>query len=107
MAIPQEHELQPVDAHAVGAALARLVRDEPSVLRMWVSSHRGVTSLWLLTTPMGLDGERGLRRGAGSLFDLFPGTDVQLHLLNPQFYDELVPEELLPSGANEIALRVS
>jgi hypothetical protein len=104
MAISQAHDHQPVDVYELASALAEMVRDEPSVLRMWVSVHRNSPSFWLLTEPMELDGERRLHRRAGDLYDRYPSTDFRLHLLNPLFYDELFPEDILPMGAEEIAL---
>jgi len=107
MAIPQEHDLQPADAHALAAALAELVKHEPTVLRMWVSSHRGVTSLWLLTPEIESDDERRLYWLTGDLQDRFPSALFHFHLLNPRYYEEFELDWLLPQGAKEIVLRAA
>lgn len=107
MAISQGQERQPVDEHELISAFAEMLRHEPSVIQMWVSRHRDVVSFWLLTTPIELAGERRLYHLGGDLFDRFPDTVFHVHLLNPLFYDEFMPEEILPTGAKEIALRVA
>lgn len=106
MAIPQGQERQSVDEYELVSTFVEMLRHEPSVLKMWVSRHRGVVSFWLLTTPIEISGERRLYHLGGELFDRFPDALFQVHLLNPRFYDELIPEEILPKGAKEIALRV-
>lgn len=104
MAIPWQPEIRPIDAHELAAALAEVVRHEPSVLRMWVSSHRGVASLWLLTPPIEAEEERHLYGLSGDLQDRFPYALFHLHLLNPVYYEWFDLDMLLPQGAEEIAL---
>ena len=107
MAIPWQPEIRPADAHELAAALAEMVRDEPSVLRMWVSSHRGVASLWLLTEDMESQDELRLYGLAGDLQDRFPYALFHLHLLSPQYYEWFDLDMLLPQGAEEFALRAA
>lgn len=106
MAISREHELQPVDAHELAAALAEMVRHDPRALRMWVSSHRGIASLWLLTTTsIEATDERRLYGLAGDLQDRFPDALFHLHVVNPLDYASFELDLVLPTGAEEIALR--
>lgn len=107
MAIPQQHESQPVDVHELAAALAEMVRHEPSVLRMWVSSHRGVVSFWLLTPEIEAEEERHLYGLSGDLQDRFPDAFFHVHLINPRYYEWFDLDMLLPQGAEEFALRVA
>lgn len=107
MAIPWPPEIRPVDAHELASALAELVRDDPSVLRMWVASHRGVASLWLLTEDMESKEELRLCGLAGELQDQFPYALFHLHLLIPHYYEWFDLDMLLPQGAEEFALRVA
>jgi len=107
MAIPWQPEIRPVDAHELAAALAEMVRHEPSVLRMWVSSHGGVTSLWLLTEDMESKDELRLYGLTADLQDRFPGALFHFHLLSPQYYEWFDLDMLLPQGAEEFALRAA
>ena len=115
MAIPQGQERQPVDEHGLPvdehgltAALAGMVRDDPAVLRMWVSSHRGVASFWLLTqASVATAAERRLYGLSGALFDRFPEADFRLHVVNPRDYEPFELDIVLPTGAKEIALRAA
>jgi hypothetical protein len=108
MAIPQQHESQPVDVHELAAALAEMVKDEPSVLRIWVSNHRDVVSLWLLTTTsIATVDERRLYGLSGALFDRFPDALFHVHVLNPLDYEPFDLNVALPKGAEEIALRAA
>jgi hypothetical protein len=106
MAIPR-HESQPVDTRALASALAEMVSDEPSVLRMWVSSHRGVTSFWLLTPDIEPREELRLYGLSGNLQDRFPDALFHLHLLIPHYYEWFDLDMLLPRGAEELALRAA
>jgi hypothetical protein len=107
MAIPQQPEVQTVDAHDLASALAEMVRDDPSVLRMWVSSHRGVASFWLLTPDIESKEERRLYRLTGDLQDRFPTALFNFHLLVPHYYEWFDLDMLLPQGAEELVLRAA
>ena len=108
MAIPQQHESQPADVNELAAALAEMVKDDPSVLRMWVSSHRGVASFWLLTTTsIATVDERRLYGLSGALFDQFPNALFHVHVVNPLDYEPFALDVALPKGAEEIALRAA
>jgi hypothetical protein len=107
MAVPREQEAQPVDGHELATALAEMIGHEPSVVRMWMSYHRGVASFWLLTTSTEASDERRLYGLSGDLFDRFPEAMFRLHLLNPRDYESFELELVLPQGAEEIALRAS
>ena len=107
MAISQAHDHQPVDVYELASALAEMVRNEHSVLRMWMSCHRGVASFWLLTTSLEARDERHLYGLSGDLFDRFPDAMFRLHLLNPRDYKSFELDLILPKGAEEIALRAA
>ena len=104
MAISRKQDAAPVDAHELAAAFAELIGHEPSVLRVWMSSHRGVVGFWLLTPEIESDEERRLYRFSGDLQDRFPEALFHLHLLNPRYYESFDLDVLVPRGAEEIAL---
>jgi hypothetical protein len=107
MAIPWQPEIRPVDAHEVGAFFAEIVRTEPQVQRLWVTSHRGVVRLWLLTEAMETKDELRLYGLTDHIYDRFGEVAVTLHLLSPRYFDPPDLEFAVPRGAEEIALRVA
>ena len=74
---------------------------------MWVSSHRGVIRLWLLTAPMETRDELRLYGLLDHVYDRFGEVGVHLHLLSPRYFDDLIPDDIVPTGAEEIALRTA
>jgi hypothetical protein len=104
MAVVRSQESEPVDAHTLGVAFAQIIRSEPEVERLWVSEHRGEFRLWVLTTPLDGAGERHLHRLEGNLHDQFPEASFFLVILNPRYFEDLVPDETVPHGSEEIAL---
>jgi hypothetical protein len=107
MAIPQEPEIRSVDAHEVAEFFAEIVRDEPRVQRLWVTSHRGVVRLWLLTEAMESRDELRLYGLLDHVYDHFGAVGVHLHLLSPLYFDPLELDVIVPQGAEEIALRAA
>jgi hypothetical protein len=107
MAVPQKQDAAPVDARDVAEAFAELVRSEPSVERLWVSSHRGVIRLWLLTEAMERGDELRLYGLLDHIYDRFGEVGVHLHLLSPSYFEPLELDVVLPQGAEEIALRAA
>lgn len=107
MAAVRQDEHDPVDAQTLGVAFAEIIRGEPEVQRLWVSEHRGQFRLWVLTTPLDGAGELGLHRLEGELHDQFPEASFFLVILNPRYFEDLVPDEMVPVGSEEIALRVA
>jgi hypothetical protein len=107
MAAVRQDESDSVDAHTLGVAFAEIIRSEPEVERLWVSEHRGQFRLWVLTKPLDGTGERHLHRLEGNLHDQFPEASFFLVILNPRYFEDLVPDETVPIGSEEIALRVA
>lgn len=104
MAVVREHAGEPADAHVLGVAFANMLRGDVIAERLWVSKHHGLVRLWLLTKPVDGAGERRLHGLEGDLYDQFPGASFHLVLLNPRFFEDLHPDDVLPGGAEEIAL---
>src|SRR4051794_41039221 len=102
MAIPQQHESQPVAAREVAEAFAEIVRAEPVVQRLWVTSHRGGIRLWLLTEAMERADELRLYGLTDVIYDRFGEVPVTLHLLSPLNFQPLELDVVLPQGAEEI-----
>jgi hypothetical protein len=107
MAIPWEPEIRPVDAHEVGVFFADIVRAEPQVQRMWVTSDRGVVRLWLLTEAMETKDELRLYGLLDHVYDRFGDVGVHLHLISPLYFEPIELEVVLPQGADEIALHAA
>jgi hypothetical protein len=107
MAIPQQHESQPVDAREVAEVFAESVRAEPAVQRLWVTSHRGGVRLWLLTEAMETKDELRLYRLTDHIYDRFGEVPVTLHLLSPRYFESLELDVVVPQGAEEIVLHVA
>ena len=75
---------------------------------MWVSTHRDVTSFWLLTTTeIESRDELRLYGLTGDLQDRFPTALFNLHLVNPLYYEWFELDLVLPKGAEEFALRAA
>src|SRR6478735_8468581 len=104
MAVVRQDRGEPVDAQELGAAFADMLRGDHVAKRLWVSEHSGLVRLWLLTKPMDGSGERRLHGLEGDLYDRFPGASFHLVLLNPRYFEDLHLEDVLPGGAEEIAL---
>ena len=107
MAVPQNQEARPVDAREVAEAFAEHVRAEPAVQRMWVTSHRGVIRLWLLTEAMETKDELRLYGLLDHIYDRFGEVGVHLHLLSPRYFVPLELDVVVPQGAEEIALHAA
>jgi hypothetical protein len=107
MVIPRKQDAALVDARTVAEAFAQVVRSEPSVERLWVSSHRGVIRLWLLTEAMERRDELRLYGLLDHIYNRFGEVGVHLHLLSPRYFEPLELDVVLPQGAEEIALRAA
>jgi hypothetical protein len=107
MAVVRQDQSDSVDARTFGVAFAEILRSEPVVERLWVSEHRGQFRLWLLTKPLDGAGERHLHHLEGDLHDQFPEASFFLVILNPRYFEDLVPDETVPERSEEIALRVA
>ncbi len=96
-----------VTAREVGHRYAELVCDEPIAQRLWVSTRRDRTELWLVIEPSGIEPHLRFHEATASLLDSFPGAYIELHVLNPRHYTRFDVVEELPPGAQEIPLRPS
>ena len=107
MAVHREPEIRPVDAREVAAFFAEIVRAEPRVQRLWVTSHRGVVRLWLLTEAMETRDELRLYGLLDHIYDRFGDVGVHLHLISPLYFDPVELDVIVPQGAEEIALHAA
>ena len=90
-------------ADEIGLALARIVRDEPEVKELWVSTHPEI-HLWLVVGPMDLDTQRSLYLLTDPVYERFRSIDFEFHILNPREHRGDV-HRALPPFAFEIPLR--
>ncbi len=90
-------------AYDLGRTFARAVEADPAAERLWASAQRDGFHLWLLVAPVEAAAERRLYALSGMLYERFPGTDFQLHVLNPRHYPHGA-EKAVPAGADEIPL---
>lgn len=95
----------PSAALRMGRCLAELVRAEPGARRLWASSHRDYVELWVLTADVDAEAERRLHELGIRTQEAFPDGNLRIRLINPRFYEGRDPVELIPAGAEEIALR--
>lgn len=91
--------------------LARLLRDEPTVRRLWVCSEWGTVEpsresaeLYLLVTSL----DEGARGRIDTVIDAvnarFPSVDLLVHLIHAEDGSQDEPPLLLPQDAQEIPL---
>jgi hypothetical protein len=104
MAVVRQDQGEPIGAHILGETFAKVVREDQAAERLWVTEHRGLVRLWLLTKPLDGAGERRLHGLEDYLYDRFPEARFHLVILNPRFFDHPDLEDLVPSGAEEIVL---
>jgi hypothetical protein len=98
-----------VAAGDIGRTFAEIVEHDPAVRAIWVREHRGVCEIWLLTTDIDPEQERGLFAASRILHQQYPDALIQVHLMNPRNYavattSELV-EDVLPQGMSPIIFR--
>ena len=93
---------RPLPAHDVGASFADLVRDDVTVLRLWVRPSQDCLELWVLTSPIDAGGERRIHASFVELLERIPDVNVRIIVLNPTFFDEPDLATLVPFGAEEI-----
>jgi hypothetical protein len=96
------HEVRPEE---VGRSLsAELAREDGLVRGLWMTTHRGVLTFWVLTPPIDLDVQQRLYERTAVLYERFPAIEFVVHILNPEWYEggDLLAE--LPADAQPIAL---
>jgi hypothetical protein len=69
-----------------------------------VSHFQDLVELWLVTAPAEAEGERRLYAAVGDLHTRFPESKVQLHVVNPRYFEDFDLTEIIPPGAEEIRL---
>jgi hypothetical protein len=79
--------------------LAELVRNEPAVRSHYYLQIGDVDEFWLLTEPMDIETERRVRRIRRTIFDSFPDTLFEFHLINPRLSKDLDPSLRIPEDA--------
>jgi hypothetical protein len=93
-------------AQAIGQYLAELLRDRPTVQRLWYTMpHSDSVAFWLLTEPIAFDAERDLYEFDLMLHDRFPDAYARLHVLNPCNYADGDAQGSVPTYAEEIPVR--
>jgi hypothetical protein len=81
-----------------------MMRQFPVVKRLWVWAQRDEVEFWLLTEEIDAETEHALHATGAQLHEWLPGSNVQLHIVNPRRFDTDDPAALIPAGAEEISL---
>ena len=92
-----------VTAQQMGRVLAEAVQDEPRVAEVWVTTWPDGVHLWLVSTPITLAELRSLCRYEDVLYERFPGSAFEVHILNPRNYTKDV-HRVLPRDAERVVL---
>lgn len=99
-------------AQEMACRFAEMVRDEPTVQRLWVWSEPGYidpdrdyVELWLLASPLDEAVQQRLSAAGVRLHHRFPDVEARLHLLDRSDVDAPDPASGLRVGAEEVALR--
>ena len=94
-----------VSAHEIGEALAEIVKHEPLVKELWVSTHPEI-HVWLVVEPLDIDAQRQLYYLPDPVYERLPGAQFEFHILNPCNHNGDV-HQALPTWAEQIPLRAN
>ncbi len=94
-----------VSAREMAESLAAVVRDEPALQHLLVSTERDRIELWLLTAETDAETELRVYGHSLMLYDRFPDADFRVHVLNPADFEDGDVRSIVPAGAEEIPLR--
>ena len=89
----------------VAKTYADAIREEGSARQLWASSHSDYFELWLVTEPIDADVERQLYTAELILYERFPEASLSVHVLNPRYFGDSDPAEMIPRDAEEVQLR--
>lgn len=104
MAVARNQDIEQIDPRVLGELFARAVAGDPAAVRLWVSFDGHVARLWLQIEPVERERELHFYELADYVYERFPDGGFFVHLLRPDQFDELVPEEIVPVDSVEIAL---
>jgi hypothetical protein len=100
MAIGQN--VRPDEAgQTLGAELARF---GGTVEGLWMTTHRGVLTFWVLTCPIDFETQQRIYERTLVLYDRVPGIEFTVHILNPEWFTGGDALSALPSDAQQVAL---
>ncbi len=98
-----------IEREATTASLSRLLaealRAEPAARQLWAVDRPGYTQYWLLTEPISLAAVEAIFGATLPVRDRCPNQLFELHILNPDFFENGDALVGLPQSANEIPLR--
>jgi hypothetical protein len=77
---------QTTDAQTLARRYAELVRDDPAVRELWISSRCGVPELWLIADDLEDEHELSLYGLVSVLYDEFADARLYLHVVSPKNY---------------------
>ena len=83
---------------------AELARKESSVRSLYYRPSGEVSEFWLLTEPIDVETERRVRQIRHTIFDTFPDTLFEFHLINPRLSEDLDPRVLIPEDATLVTM---
>lgn len=93
------------NSSSIGHALTTMLAGESQVKRLWADTYRDCIEFWVLTEPIPLDTERRLYGIPATLYEQFPESSIQFHLINPRYFDDLDVTDIVPASAQELRLR--
>jgi len=97
----------PAQAAEMGRALASLLAGNGTTRGLWMTRDRGGVTFWILTDPIDLASQESLYERSASLYDRFPGVEFDVHVLNPEWFENGDALSTLPSDAEPITLSPS
>lgn len=94
-----------IDVAHMAETLATLVRDEPSVRKLWAWVDNLAVKLVPVTEP--IDHETELHRYGvtGQIYHLIPDVDLEVGVINPRMYRRFDLQTILPPNAKRFPLR--
>lgn len=94
-----------VDAHALGARLARAFSGNPHVRELWIEPEHEEVVFWLITEPIDPDMRQNLHGASLVLFDEdeFEDALFEMRILNPRnFPDGYDLHDSIPARAQRV-----
>lgn len=83
---------------------ADAVRDMPAARELCYRLLRGVAEFWLITDRIDLDEEASFYAASQILYDQFPETPIDFHVINPTHFSPFDLAAILPHGISRISL---
>ncbi len=89
---------QTIDTKLMAQRYADAVRKMPDAREIYFRLHGGVAEFWLITAPTDVDTQMDFYGASQLLYDQFPGTPIDFHVINPAHYIRFDLSMILPPG---------